>query len=61
MFGAEPDFGGIIDRYPRVNQYWTGDNVGDFYLGAKFNILSEYRQQGGGRGGARDGQVADGR
>ena len=28
-------FGGVIDRYPRVNQYWTGDNVGDFYLGAK--------------------------
>src|SRR5262245_132198 len=34
-------FGGIIDRYPRVNQYWTGDNVGDFYIGAKVNLLSE--------------------
>src|SRR4029450_1346695 len=46
IFGPEPDFGGIIDRYPRVNQPWTGDSVGDLYLGAKVNILSEYRQQG---------------
>jgi hypothetical protein len=35
-------FGGIIDRYPRVNQYWTGDNVGDFYIGAKVNFMSEH-------------------
>jgi outer membrane protein OmpA-like peptidoglycan-associated protein len=38
-------FGGVIDRYPRVNQYWTGDNVGDFYLGAKWNLWSEYQQK----------------
>ena len=61
LFGVEPDFGGIIDRYPRVNQHWTGDNIGDLYLGAKVNILSEYRQQRGRRRGARDGPVADGR
>ena len=35
-------FGGIVDRYPRVNQYWTGDNIGDFYIGAKINLLSEH-------------------
>src|SRR5262245_38490843 len=46
LFGPEQDFGGIIDRYPQVNQYWTGNHVGDLYLGAKVNILSEYRQQG---------------
>jgi peptidoglycan-associated lipoprotein len=44
VFVADPAFGGFIDRYPRVNQYWTGDNVGDFYVGAKINLLSEYRQ-----------------
>src|ERR1700741_4699992 len=38
-------FGGIVDRYPRVNQYWTGDNVGDFYVGAKVNLWSEYQQK----------------
>src|SRR5262245_58377305 len=38
-------FGGIVDRYPRVNQYWTGDSVGDFYVGAKVNLWSEYQQK----------------
>jgi len=41
VFLNDPTFGGVIDRYPRVNRYWTGDNVGDFYLGAKINLLSE--------------------
>ena len=27
--------------YPLVHTGWTGDNVGDFYLGAKVNLLSE--------------------
>src|SRR5215813_15332381 len=41
---SDTTIGGIVDRYPRVNQHWTGDNIGDFYVGAKFNLLSEYRQ-----------------
>jgi outer membrane protein OmpA-like peptidoglycan-associated protein len=41
---SDPTFGGFIDRNPLVNRGWTGDNVGDLYLGAKFNIWSEYRQ-----------------
>ena len=45
LFSNNPDNGGIVDRYPRVNRGWSGDNVGDFYLGAKFNFWSEYRQQ----------------
>jgi hypothetical protein len=44
VFVADPSFGSFIDRYPRVNTYWTGDNIGDFYVGAKFNLLSEFRQ-----------------
>jgi peptidoglycan-associated lipoprotein len=44
MFVNDPTFGGVIDRYPKVNQSWTGDNVGDLYLGAKFNLWSESRQ-----------------
>src|SRR4051794_34651056 len=43
IFVNDPAFGGFIDRYPKVNQYWTGDNVGDLYVGAKFNLLSESR------------------
>src|SRR6266581_8744533 len=44
LFANDPASGGIIDRYPRVSQHWTGDNIGDFYLGAKVNLWSEYRQ-----------------
>src|SRR6266516_2623585 len=44
IFNSDPSFGGFIDRYPKVNQHWTGDNVGDFYIGAKINLWSEYRQ-----------------
>src|SRR5438105_1739363 len=43
-FVPDSSFGGIVDRYPRVSQQWTGDNVGDFYLGAKINLWSEARQ-----------------
>src|SRR5919201_1771011 len=37
-------YGGIVDRYPRVTQYWTGDNVGDLYVGGKVNLISEAEQ-----------------
>jgi outer membrane protein OmpA-like peptidoglycan-associated protein len=37
------NFGGVLDRYPGVSKGWSGDNVGDFYAGAKFNIWSEER------------------
>ena len=45
VFVADPTFGGFIDRYPRVNQYWTGDNIGDFYIGAKYSFWSEADQK----------------
>ena len=44
FFINDLNVGGILDRYPRVNQGWTGDNLGDFYVGAKVNLLSESRQ-----------------
>jgi len=44
LFINDPSFGGIIDRYPRVNQSWSGDNLGDFYVGAKVNLWSESRR-----------------
>ena len=27
--------GGIVDRDPQVTEYWSGDNVGDLFVGAK--------------------------
>ena len=44
LFVNDGSFGGVIDRYPRVNQHWTGDNIGDLYVGAKINLWSESRQ-----------------
>jgi outer membrane protein OmpA-like peptidoglycan-associated protein len=45
LFVNDPTYGGFIDRYPRVNTSWTGDHLGDFYLGAKVNLLSEWQQK----------------
>ena len=45
IFINDSTVGGIVDRYPRVNQGWTGDNVGDLFVGAKFNLASEYQQR----------------
>src|SRR3954467_12238873 len=44
IFVNDPAFGGFIDRYPQANRYWSGDNLGDLYLGVKYNFWSEYRQ-----------------
>lgn len=44
IFTSNSTAGGPVYRYPFVNTGWTGDNVGDLYIGAKFNIASEYRQ-----------------
>src|SRR4051812_23815304 len=44
LFVNDPAFGGFIDRYPLANKYWSGDNLGDLYLGAKINLWSESRQ-----------------
>jgi outer membrane protein OmpA-like peptidoglycan-associated protein len=41
IFVANDEAGGIIDRYPRVNRGWTGDNPGDFYVGAKVNFITQ--------------------
>jgi outer membrane protein OmpA-like peptidoglycan-associated protein len=44
LFVNDPAFGGFIDRYPLANKYWSGDNLGDLYVGAKYNLWSESRQ-----------------
>ncbi len=59
IFGTDPAFGSFIDRYPKVNQYWTGDNVGDFYVGAKYNIWSEVPSEPRGDRAARHDQAPD--
>ena len=44
IFVNNTDFGSFIDRYPRVNRVWTGDHVGDWYVGGKVKFLSEAEQ-----------------
>jgi outer membrane protein OmpA-like peptidoglycan-associated protein len=44
VFADDAREGGIIARFPRVNESWTGDSVGDLYLGTKVNLLSQYRE-----------------
>src|SRR5579872_147825 len=41
IFITDPSTGGVVASYPQVNQHWTGDNFGDFYLGAKVNLWSQ--------------------
>ena len=41
------------------HQSWTGDNVGDLYVGAKINLWSEYRQNPAAIAAARHREAAD--
>ena len=44
IFTTDTESGGLANEHPFVSEGWTGNQLGDLYLGAKFNILSEYRQ-----------------
>ena len=37
--------GGVVNEYPFVNDGWSGNQIGDLWLGAKFNLTSQHRQQ----------------
>jgi peptidoglycan-associated lipoprotein len=45
IFNPDPSFGGVVDRYPRVTTGWTGNHVGDFYVGGKVNFWSQADQK----------------
>ena len=36
--------GGVVNEYPFATQSWTGNKLGDFWVGAKVNLTSERRQ-----------------
>jgi outer membrane protein OmpA-like peptidoglycan-associated protein len=44
IFTADTESGGLVHEHPFVREGWIGNKVGDLYLGAKVNLLSEYRQ-----------------
>lgn len=37
------DGGGIVNEYPFVTRAWTGNQFGDVWVGAKFNVTSQAR------------------
>jgi outer membrane protein OmpA-like peptidoglycan-associated protein len=40
-----PAAGGVVPQNPLVRDGWTGNNLGDFWVGAKVNLSSQWRQQ----------------
>ncbi len=44
LFTSDPAVGGVVNGYPYVNEGWSGNQFGDVWVGAKFNLTSEYRQ-----------------
>jgi outer membrane protein OmpA-like peptidoglycan-associated protein len=45
LFVNDSTVGGVVGRNPLVRQGWTGDNVGDLFLGVKYNLWSEADQR----------------
>src|SRR5262245_4124249 len=45
LFINDAAVGGAVDRYPYMREGWSGNQLGDLLVGAKFNLFSQYRQQ----------------
>lgn len=43
IFTSNTDVGGVVPAYPLVKQGWTGNNIGDLYLGFKSSLVSQER------------------
>src|SRR5436189_2191923 len=43
--GANPQVGGFVPQNPLAREAWSGNQVGDFWVGAKVNLWSEWRQK----------------
>jgi outer membrane protein OmpA-like peptidoglycan-associated protein len=42
---SESIAGGVVNEHPFVRQGWSGNQLGDLWLGAKINLTSQWRQQ----------------
>ena len=45
QLGANRRAGGFVPQNPLARSAWSGNHRGDFWLGAKFNVWSQWRQQ----------------
>ena len=43
--GANRQAGGFVVQHPLARRAWSGNNIGDLWLGAKVNLLSEWRRR----------------
>jgi outer membrane protein OmpA-like peptidoglycan-associated protein len=44
FLSGQDEPGGLVNDYPFVAQGWSDNQIGDFWVGGKVNVLSEYRQ-----------------
>jgi outer membrane protein OmpA-like peptidoglycan-associated protein len=42
---GNPRVGGLVNEYPFVSGGWSGNQLGDLWLGGKFNLMSEWQQK----------------
>jgi outer membrane protein OmpA-like peptidoglycan-associated protein len=40
---TEPEAGGIVNEYPFAREGWSGNQLGDLWIGAKVNLMSQWR------------------
>jgi len=40
-----PRAGGVVPQNPLMSSQWSGSNLGDLWLGGKWNLTSQWRQQ----------------
>jgi hypothetical protein len=43
--GTGDETGGLLNEYPGVHESWTGNRLGDLFLGAKLNLMSQQQLQ----------------
>ncbi|MBA2260314.1 MAG: hypothetical protein H0W18_15585, partial [Acidobacteria bacterium] len=45
VFTSNPQAGGPVNEFPFVRQGWSGNPLGDLWLGAKINLMAPWRLQ----------------
>ena len=45
IFLQDSRSGGLVNEYPFVRQGWSDNQLGDFWVGGKVNLMSEWRQK----------------
>ena len=44
FLSGQTEPGGLVNDYPFMRSGWSDNRLGDFWVGGKVNLLSEYRQ-----------------